>query len=93
MHFQRFGEVVRLCKEKMDQKNVYLYNPAFESKPIMPPTPEVTPPTPEVTPPTDTEGNNSDTAPELDVELEVRVEVPSNTIRTRYNGYNPPIYG
>ena len=30
VHFQRFGECLRLCKEKMDQKNIYLYNPAFD---------------------------------------------------------------
>lgn len=28
----RFGEAVRLAKEKMDQKNVYYTNPAFDSK-------------------------------------------------------------
>lgn len=32
VHFQRFGEAVRLAKEKMDQKNVYYTNPAFDSK-------------------------------------------------------------
>ena len=26
----RFGEAVRLAKEKMDQKNVYFTNPAFD---------------------------------------------------------------
>ncbi len=30
VHFQRFGEAVELAKQKMDQKNVYLYNPAFD---------------------------------------------------------------
>ena len=30
VHFQRFGECLRLCKEKMDSKNVYLTNPAFD---------------------------------------------------------------
>ena len=30
VHFQRFGECLRLCKEKMDQKNIHLYNPAFD---------------------------------------------------------------
>ncbi len=33
VHFQRFGECLRLCKEKMDSKNVYLYNPAFDKTP------------------------------------------------------------
>lgn len=37
VHFQRFGECLRLCKEKMDAKNVYFTNPAFDSKPM--PTP------------------------------------------------------
>ena len=27
VHFQRFGEAVRLAKDKMDQKNVYFTNP------------------------------------------------------------------
>ena len=30
VHFQRFGEALRLAKEKMDQKNVYYTNPAFD---------------------------------------------------------------
>ena len=30
VHFQRFGEALRLAKEKMDQKNVYFTNPAFD---------------------------------------------------------------
>ena len=29
VHFQRFGEGLRLAKEKMDQKNIYFTNPAF----------------------------------------------------------------
>lgn len=32
VHFQRFGEAIELAKQKMDQKNVYLYNPAFDRK-------------------------------------------------------------
>ena len=28
-----FGECLRLCKEKMDAKNIYLTNPAFDSSP------------------------------------------------------------
>ena len=35
VHFQRFGECLRLCKEKMDARNVYLSNPAFDK-----PTPQ-----------------------------------------------------
>lgn len=30
VHFQRFGEAVKLAKDKMDQKNVYFVNPAFD---------------------------------------------------------------
>lgn len=30
VHFQRFGEAVRLAKEKMDQKNVYFTNPVTD---------------------------------------------------------------
>ena len=30
VHFQRFGEALRPAKEKMDQKNVYFVNPAFD---------------------------------------------------------------
>lgn len=32
VHYQRFGECLRLAQEKMDQKNVYLYNPAFDKR-------------------------------------------------------------
>lgn len=30
VHFQRFGEAVRLTKEKMDQKNIYFTNPVTD---------------------------------------------------------------
>jgi spore coat protein JC len=30
VHFQRFGEAIRLAKDKMDQKNIYFINPAFD---------------------------------------------------------------
>ncbi len=30
VHFQRFGEAIALAKDKMDQKNVYYVNPAFD---------------------------------------------------------------
>ena len=33
VHFQRFGEALRLAKERMDQKNVYFVNPAFDAPP------------------------------------------------------------
>ena len=32
VHFQRFGEALQLTTEKMDQKNVYVTNPAFDKK-------------------------------------------------------------
>ena len=32
VHYQRFGECLRLVQEKQDQKNVYLYNPAFDKE-------------------------------------------------------------
>lgn len=30
VHFQRFGEGLRLAKERMNEKNVYLVNPSFD---------------------------------------------------------------
>ena len=30
VHFQRFGEAIQLAREKMDQKNLYFVNPAFD---------------------------------------------------------------
>ena len=30
VHFQRFGEAMRLATDRMDQKNVYAVNPAFD---------------------------------------------------------------
>ena len=30
IHFQRFGEAMQLLREKLDQKNVYFMNPAFD---------------------------------------------------------------
>ena len=30
VHFQRFGDGLRLAKEKMDQKNLYFVNPSFD---------------------------------------------------------------
>ena len=30
VHFQRFGEGLRLAKEKMDQRNIYFINPSFD---------------------------------------------------------------
>ena len=31
VHFQRFGEGLRLAKERLDQKNVYYLNPGFDT--------------------------------------------------------------
>ena len=39
VHFQRFGECLRLCKEKMDAKNIYLTNPAFDKQTAVQPQP------------------------------------------------------
>lgn len=33
VHFQRFGEALRLATERLDQKNVYMLNPAFDPTP------------------------------------------------------------
>ena len=30
VHFQRFGEGLRLAKEKMNEKNIYYMNPSFD---------------------------------------------------------------
>jgi spore coat protein JC len=30
VHFQRFGEGMRLAKDRMNEKNVYYMNPAFD---------------------------------------------------------------
>ena len=30
VHFQRFGEAMRLAADRMDQRNVYAVNPAFD---------------------------------------------------------------
>ena len=32
VHFQRFGEALRMATEVLDQKNVYCFNPAFDRK-------------------------------------------------------------
>lgn len=33
LHVDCIGECLRLCKEKMDAKNIYLTNPAFDRSP------------------------------------------------------------
>ena len=30
VHYQRFGEALRLATERMDQKNIYAMNPSFD---------------------------------------------------------------
>lgn len=32
IHFQRFGEALRLAQEKLDSRNFYAFNPAFDKK-------------------------------------------------------------
>jgi spore coat protein JC len=32
VHFQRFGEAVNIAREKMNSKNLYAFNPAFDKK-------------------------------------------------------------
>lgn len=31
VHFQRFGEALQLARERMDQRNIYAMNPAFNA--------------------------------------------------------------
>ena len=31
VHYQRFGEGLRLAKERMDEKNIYYINPSFDA--------------------------------------------------------------
>lgn len=103
VHFQRFGEVIYKCKEKMDQKNVYLYNPAFDTgfspdmQPPVTPEPEPEPepqpqpepqPEPELDLDVDVDVDVDVSVPDEDVNVEVRI---NETIRGR--GFNPPIYG
>ena len=33
VHYQRFGEALRLTTEKLDSKNFYAFNPGFDTKP------------------------------------------------------------
>ncbi len=30
VHYQRFGEAIRIAQDKMDSKNFYAYNPSFD---------------------------------------------------------------
>lgn len=33
VHYQRFGEAMRLTTDKLDSKNFYAFNPGFDTKP------------------------------------------------------------
>ena len=33
VHFQRFGEALRMTQDKLDAKNFYAFNPGFDCKP------------------------------------------------------------
>lgn len=33
VHFQRFGEALRITQDKLNEKNYYAFNPAFDTKP------------------------------------------------------------
>ena len=32
VHYQRFGEGLRLATDRLDAKNYYMYNPSFDKK-------------------------------------------------------------
>lgn len=32
VHFQRFGEALRICQDKLDSKNFYAFNPGFDNQ-------------------------------------------------------------
>ncbi len=32
VHFQRFGEALQLCQDRLDSKNFYAFNPGFDGK-------------------------------------------------------------
>lgn len=31
VHFQRFGEALRICQDKLNEKNFYAFNPGFDN--------------------------------------------------------------
>ena len=33
VHFQRFGEALRIVTDRLNEKNFYMYNPSFDSSP------------------------------------------------------------
>lgn len=34
VHYQRFGELLRITQEKLDERNFYAFNPAFDGNPM-----------------------------------------------------------
>lgn len=36
VHYQRFGEALRLTTDRLDEKNFYAFNPAFDKPPVQP---------------------------------------------------------
>ena len=38
VHFQRFGEMLRIAQEQLDSKNFYAFNPSFDGVPAKPQT-------------------------------------------------------
>ena len=32
VHYQRFGDALRIAQDRMDAKNFYAFNPAYDSK-------------------------------------------------------------
>lgn len=45
VHFQRFGDALRVVQENLDSRNYYAYNPEFDTRP-----PETTKPLPPIQP-------------------------------------------
>lgn len=37
IHFQRFGETLRILQEQLDSKNFYAFNPSFDAPTTCPP--------------------------------------------------------
>lgn len=37
VHFQRFGEALRILQDELDSKNFYAYNPSFDKRVKCPP--------------------------------------------------------
>ena len=36
VHYQRFGESLRITQDKLNEKNFYAFNPSFDKTPVMP---------------------------------------------------------